>query len=96
MNEAAKFPQHAHRKDITFRQAEEIDPLPKMLAYGELGDELRLEIWDVFYSFFNSKVYFAGGIYAVSTFRNEALVPATWYCRDVLRMPLDDAEEFCK
>ena len=34
-----QYSKHAHRKDLTFRQAED-DPLPKMLAYGELDREL--------------------------------------------------------
>lgn len=41
---------HRHRKDLTFRQAEGIDPLPKILAYGELDSSIRRALFNALWS----------------------------------------------
>jgi hypothetical protein len=95
MSDAVKYASYAHRKELTFRQAEGIDPLPKMLVYGEIDQHLRLELWDFFYLYFDDKLYHPQVGYS-RAFRDEALVPATLFCRDVLRMPIDEAKSLAK
>jgi hypothetical protein len=40
-------------------------------------------------------IHSGGGVYVVFTFADRALMPAIWYCREVLRMPLDEAQALC-
>lgn len=44
---------HAWRACLTFRQAEGFDPLPQILKFGEIDQDLRLRLWDAIYSYIN-------------------------------------------
>ena len=88
-----QYSKHEHRKDLTFRQAEKIDPLPKMLAYGQLSRDLRNEIWDVLY------LYFSGATDHrewPSSFSHDAFMTATLYLREVKKYPLDEARAIAR
>lgn len=50
------YSKHLHRKNLTFRQAEGVHPLPKMLAYGELSKSLRVRIWDIIFLYLNDQI----------------------------------------
>lgn len=92
MGDSEKYAQYAHRKDLTFRQAEGKEPLPKMLAYGELNKHLRLELWDILYPYFSENIKSTNRTYSPRGFREGALIPAIFFGRDVLRMPIDEAK----
>ena len=86
MSDAVKYAPYAHRKELTFRQAEKIDPLPKMLALGELDQRLRRKFWDTIYIFVhlfeddsNYSLYGPGRDIAIDVASN------------ALNLPLDDA-----
>jgi hypothetical protein len=49
MSDIPDHSRHLNRKNLTFRQAEGIHPLPMMLTYGELDARLRRQIWDALY-----------------------------------------------
>jgi hypothetical protein len=80
---------HLHRKDLTFRQAEGVDPLPKMLAYGELDQKLRIKIWDELYLFFARDMNDNGIKYLLDTHNY-----AVYLCRSAFSMSVDDAIKF--
>jgi hypothetical protein len=42
------YEKHAWRAQLTFRQAEHIDPLPQMLKWGELSHEMKVALIDLF------------------------------------------------
>ena len=87
MDAATKYPEHLHRKDLTFRQAEGIHPLPKMLVHGELDRALRVKIWDAFYRYFTT----ARVGHAQASFNYRARCLAEAIVRDAQGHPLDDA-----
>ena len=84
---------YAHWKDLTFRQAEGIDPLPKMLAYRELSSELRNLIWEVIYDYFYSQA--DHGPLHTGIKQNGRLI-AIRYMRDVGNFPIDEATEIAR
>jgi hypothetical protein len=81
---------YLHRKDLTFRQAEGVHPLPKMLTYGELDKDIRLHIWDALFGYFDSNASF-DRFKGETSFDKEGQIVAALYCRDVLHLPVDDA-----
>lgn len=84
---------HAHRKDITFREAEGIDPLPKMLAYGELDRRLRNRIWDVLFSRFSQSISIVTDYPVAKAFEQTGYKIAVLVLREVSHYPMDEAED---
>ena len=76
---------------MTFRQAEKIDPLPTMLAYGELDRHLRNRIWDVLFSRFSGLISSTHD--DAPHFTQQAYKVAVHFLREVSHYPMDEAED---
>jgi hypothetical protein len=84
---------YAHRKGMTFRQAEGIDPLPSMLAYGDLSADLRNHIWEVIHNYFYSEIHYSVHLNGL---KENGRRIAIRYLRDIGKFPIDEAMEIAK
>ncbi len=74
------------RKRLTFRQAEGTEAAPAALKWGELDEDLRLEIWSVIHDFL--ELHRPGG---GSFFRRTFIRSLAEALRRPLKLPIDEA-----